>query len=393
MGMIEFDEAYRIVMECVFETKAETIPFIDSYGRILDEDILSDIDMPPFNRSAVDGYACHRIDLKNDLEVIEIIAAGKVPDHSVGKNQCSKIMTGAMVPGGCDIVFMVEESEKLQNGKIRFNGNNPKLNLSLRGEDVRKGDVVLKKGKFIQPQDIAIMASVGHTKVMVKKGPVVGIISTGDELIEPSDSPHISQIRNSNAYQVNAQVSRAGGVGIDYGIAPDNEIVTYEIIAKSVHESDIVIITGGVSMGDFDFVPSVLEHAGVKILFDRVNVQPGKPTTFGVHSKAVVFGLPGNPVSSFIQFEMLVRPMINRMMGYNWIPTEQRLPMAIKYERKSSDRLGLIPIYINKDKEVVPVDFHGSAHIAALSHSDGIIALKPGIKSLIKGEIVNVRQI
>jgi len=287
----------------------------------------------------------------------------------------------------------VEESEKLQNGKIRFNGNNPKLNLSLRGEDVRKGDVVVKKGKFIQPQDIAIMASVGHTKVIVKKEPVVGIISTGDELIEPSDSPGISQIRNSNAYQLNAQVTRAGGVGIDYGIAPDNEIVTYEIIAKAVHESDIVIITGGVSMGDFDFVPSVLEYAGVKILFDRVNVQPGKPTTFGVHSKAVVFGLPGNPVSSFIQFEMLVRPMINRMMGYNWIPTEQRLPMAIKYERKSLDRLGLIPVYINKDKEVVPIDFHGSAHIAALSHSDGIIALKPGIKSLIKGEIVNVRQI
>ena len=125
-------------------------------------------------------------------------------------------------PVGCDIVFMVEESEKLQNGKIRFNGNNPKLNLSLRGEDVRKGDVVVKKGKFIQPQDIAIMASVGHTKVIVKKEPVVGIISTGDELIEPSDSPGISQIRNSNAYQLNAQVTRAGGVGIDYGIAPDN---------------------------------------------------------------------------------------------------------------------------------------------------------------------------
>jgi molybdopterin molybdotransferase len=349
--------------------------------------------MPPFNRSAVDGYACHKSDLKSDLEVIEIIPAGKVPGLKVGKNQCSKIMTGAIVPEDCDIVFMVEESQDLQNGKIRFSGVNPKLNISYKGEDVRTGDVVLKKGKYIQPQDIAIMASVGHVKVLVKKKPVVGIISTGDELINPSDTPDISKIRNSNAYQLRAQVTRAGGIGIDYGIAPDNETVTYDIIANAFLESDIVILTGGVSMGDFDFVPSVLEHAGVKILFDRVNVQPGKPTTFGIHPKAIVFGLPGNPVSSFIQFEMLVRPMINMMMGYNWIPLEQKLPLANNYERKSSDRLGLILVYINKDLEVVPVDFHGSAHITALSDSDGIIAMKPGLRSLTKGGIVNVRQI
>jgi molybdenum cofactor synthesis domain len=391
--MITFEEAFGIVTRSVFETETETIPFPDSCGRILDEDIVSDIDMPPFNRSAVDGYACHTTDLKADLEVMEIIAAGKVPSRKVGKNQCSKIMTGAIVPEGCDVVFMVEESENLQNGKIRFTGIDPKLNISLKGSDVRTGDIVIKKAKFIQPQDIAIMASVGHTKVRVKKKPLVGIISTGDELIDPSDIPGISQIRNSNAYQLGAQVTRAGGEGIDYGIAPDNESVTFEMIEKAIHESDIVIITGGVSMGDFDFVPSVLEHAGVKILFDRVNVQPGKPTTFGVHAKAVVFGLPGNPVSSFIQFELLVRPMINKMMGYNWIPTEYKLPMAINYERKSSVRLGFVPVIINKNMEVIPVDIHGSAHITALSYSDGIIALKPGIRSLIKGEIVNVRQI
>jgi molybdopterin molybdotransferase len=391
--MVTFEEAFGIVMKSVFETEAETIPFHHSCGRILDEDIVSDIDMPPFNRSAMDGYACHRIDLNFELEVVEVIAAGKEPVQKVGKNKCSKIMTGAIVPEGCDVVFMVEESENLQNGKIRFTGIDPKLNISFRGEDVRMGDVVLRKGKFIQPQDIAIMASVGHTKVIVKKRPIVGIISTGDELIDPSDIPAISQIRNSNAYQLGAQVIRAGGEEIDYGIAPDNENVTYEMIKKAIHESDIVIITGGVSMGDFDFVPSVLERAGVEILFDRVNVQPGKPTTFGVHSKAIVFGLPGNPVSSFIQFELLVRPLINKVMGYNWMPWEYKLPMAVNYERKSSQRLGFIPVMINDNKKVIPVDFHGSAHIAALSNSDGIIALNPGITSLKKGEIVNVRQI
>ena len=165
------------------------------------------------------------------------------------------------------------------------------------------------------------------------------------------------------------------------------------MVEKAINESDIVIITGGVSMGDFDFVPSIFERADVKILFNQVNVQPGKPTTFGVHPKAVVFGLPGNPVSSFIQFELLVRPLINKMMSSEWKPIEHRLPMAVNYERKSPARMGLIPVIINENREVVPVDYHGSAHITALSDSDGIITMQPGTGSLIKGEIVSVRQI
>lgn len=391
--MITFEEAYETVMKYVFETESETIPFTDSWGRILDENIASDIDMPPFNRSAVDGYACNRIDLANDLDLIEVIAAGKEPLRTVGEKQCSKVMTGAIVPHGCDVVFMIEESEILQDGRIRFTGIDPKLNISYKGEDVKRGEVVIKKGKRIQPQDIALMASVGHTFVRVKKKPVVGIISTGDELIDPSGYPAVSQIRNSNASQLAAQIKRAGGAAVDYGIAPDNETFTFEIIEKSIKASDIVIITGGVSMGDFDFVPSVLARAGVKIHFDRVNVQPGKPTTFGTHSKAVVFGLPGNPVSSFVQFELLVRPFINKMMGYTWIPLEYELPLGTDFERKSSDRLAFVPVTINMNKEVIPVNFHGSAHLAALTGTEGIIAVKPGIKSLKKGEIVNVRPI
>jgi molybdopterin molybdotransferase len=391
--MISFEEAGRIVMESVFETETESIPFNESSQRILAEDILSDIDMPPFNRSAVDGYACRKEDIHNNLEIVETIAAGKVPVRKVEKDQCSKIMTGAIVPESCDIVFMVEDSENPEPGRVRFKGTNLKPNLSLRGEDVRTGDVVLRKPRLILPQDIAIMASVGHTEVLVRTKPEVAIISTGDELVDPSVKPGISQIRNSNAFQLVDQVKRAGAAATNYGISPDNESATLSIIERALAKSDIVIITGGVSMGDFDFVPTVLQRAGVKILFDRVNVQPGKPTTFGVHKKAVVFGLPGNPVSSFIQFEMLVRPFINRMMCYNWNPREYNLPMAVDYSRKSTDRLGLIPVKITEEMEVMPVDFHGSAHIAALSDADGVISLKPGIGSLHKGDIVNVRQI
>jgi molybdopterin molybdotransferase len=391
--MISFEEAYRIVMKSVFAMRTEIIPFYDTVGRILDEDIVSDIDMPPFNRSAMDGYACHLSDLKTELDIVEVIAAGREPLHKVGKNQCSKIMTGAIVPEGCDVVFMVEESEKLPNGKIRFTGTEPKRNISPMGEDVKIGDVVLTRSRIVQPQDIAIMASVGHVNVRVRKKPSVGIISTGNELVSPAEIPVISQIRNSNAYQLSAQVKRAGGDPVDYGVVVDEETAMYEKITEAIGNNDIVIITGGVSMGDFDFVPDVLKRAGVKIMFNKVNVQPGKPTTFGVHSGAAIFGLPGNPVSSFVQFELLVRPFINKMMDYEWKPFEYKLPMAVDYERKSSSRLGFIPVSINEKAEVLPVDFHGSAHLTSLSKAEGLIALKPGINSLKKGEIVNVRQI
>jgi molybdopterin molybdotransferase len=391
--MISFEEALKIVMSSAFITESEIILFSISGGRILDEKILSDMEMPPFNRSAVDGFACHRRNLENEMEIVEVIAAGQVPSKAVSENQCSKIMTGAIVPDDCDIVIMIEDTEVLSSGKIRYFGKGNKINISFKGEDVRSGDEVLQPGIFIKPQDIAVMASVGHTQVCVKKMPLVGIISTGDELVEPSVIPDVSKIRNSNAYQLLAQVSRAGGTGKYFGIAPDKEDVTLGILQKAINESDIVLLTGGVSMGDFDFVPSVLERAGVKILFDQINVQPGKPTTFGVHSKAVVFGLPGNPVSSFIQFETLVRPFINKMMGCDWKPVEHKLPMGAKYERKSPVRMGWVPAKITENLEVFPVKFHGSAHISALPFADGIFAVNAGTKTVKKGEIVSVRQI
>ena len=190
-----------------------------------------------------------------------------------------------------------------------------------------------------------------------------------------------------------AQVERAGAIGRYYGIARDDEDVTYNILSKTLSENDIVLITGGVSMGDFDFIPAVLEKAGVRILFKSIAIQPGKPTTFGIHKKAIVFGLPGNPVSSFLQFELLVRPLICDMMRYDWKPLEIHLPLKEKFSRKYADRMALIPVSITADRQVLPVEFHGSAHISAMSDSFGIVSLPVGIKSIEKGEIVSVRQI
>lgn len=393
MEIITFEEAYETVINSAFSTGIETVSFIDSLNRVLAGDITSDMDIPPFNKATVDGFACRKSDLETDLEIIETIAAGMQPQKAIFENQCSRIMTGAVVPPGADIVFMVEDSLILHSGKVRYTGSFTKENISIKGEDIKNGDFVLKSGKLIRPQDIAVMASVGCTSVVVSKMPGVTVISSGDELVEPSEKPGFSQIRNTNAYQLMAQVQRAGARGKYWGIARDDEEETYDIVKRAISESDLALITGGVSMGDFDFVPSVLERAGVRILFSRVNVQPGKPTIFGIHPKALVFGLPGNPVSSFIQFETLVRPLINMMMGYQWIPLTISLPMKDSFSRKSADRQAWIPVVITKEGFVSSIEYHGSAHISALALADGIIALPIGKKTIEKGEVVSVRQI
>jgi molybdopterin molybdotransferase len=393
MDMILFEQAFEIVLNTAFRTGSELVPFTGSLNRILAGNVVSDLDMPPFNKSSVDGFACRKADLDKELEIIETIAAGNLPFKSVSALQCSRIMTGAPVPGGADCVIMVEDTELMPSGKVRYTGIFKKENIAIRGEDVKKGDTVLRPGRIIRPQDVAVMASVGYTHATVSRKPAVGVISSGSELVEPDMFPGVSQIRNSNAFQLMAQVERSGASGKYYGIAKDDEEETYKIISKAIADNDIVLITGGVSMGDFDFVPSVLERAGVRILFSRVAVQPGKPTTFGIHDKAIVFGLPGNPVSSFIQFEMLVRPLINEMMGFQWRELNIKLPMKEKFSRKYAERMAFVPVRITDEGSVFAVEFHGSAHISAIPEADGIISLPIGINTIEEGELVSVRQI
>ena len=392
MKVISFDEAYSIVMSHVSAMGVETVSFIESLGRILAEDITSDMDMPPFNKATVDGFACRKDDLEQELEILETIAAGMQPQKAVLLNQCSRIMTGASVPEGADMVFMVEDSVILPSAKVKYTGSFTKENIAYKGEDIKTGDRVIEKGKLVRPQEIAIMASVGRTSVVVSKKPVVAVISSGDELVEPFTIPGKNQIRNSNAYQLLTQLLRAGALGKYYGIARDDKGATYDLLKQAIAECDIVILTGGVSMGDFDFIPSVMERAGVNILFSRINVQPGKPTTFGSHSDALVFGLPGNPVSSFTQFELLVRPLICKMMGYDINLPVILLPIKESFSRRIDDRQAFIPVMFTEDGMVNPVEYHGSAHISALSLADGIISLPAGKKSIGKGEIVSVRQ-
>lgn len=390
--MISFEKAQEIVAGHSIKISTEKVTFIDSLGRVLAEDITSDMDMPPFDKTAVDGYACKRSDLGKELELIETISAGSVALKMVGEGECSKIMTGAAVPEGADFVFMVEDAIE-ENARVKYTGSSRKDNIARKAEDISAGDIVLKRGRVIRPQDIAVMATVGATEVEVSSKPMVGIISTGDELVEPDLVPGEGQIRNSNAYQLIAQVIRSGGEALYFGIAKDSEEETYNIVSQAIDKCDIVLLTGGVSMGDFDFVPEVLKRAGVEIVFDRVAVQPGKPTTFGIHNTALVFGLPGNPVSSFVQFELFVRPLIARSLNSNWKAAEFSYKLSRDYRRKRGERLAFVPVLLKGDNSVEPADYHGSAHINALPDAMGLMKIPIGILEIKKGDLVNVRQI
>ena len=390
--MIIFEDAYKLVVNSSIKTENEYVSLNASLNRILAEDVISDIDMPPFDKSAMDGYACRKEDMHNELQIIEVIQAGKVPKKRIKKNLCSKIMTGAIIPEGADCVLMVEHTENLSKNKIKFIKESSNNNIAFAAEDVKQGDIVLKKGFKIKAQHIAVMAAVGYIKPLVSKKVKLGIISTGNEIVEPNIKPGPSQIRNSNAYQLIAQVEQAGAVPDYIGIARDDMKSSYELIEKAFSKNQVVLISGGVSMGDFDFIPKILNELKIDIKFETIAIQPGKPTVFGVKGNQFVFGLPGNPVSSFNIFELLVKPFLNKMMGADFNPIEIRMPIGKEYRRKKSLRKSFIPVKINSGN-VWPIEYHGSAHIFSFTEADGIISIPIGKTIIKKGEIVNVRQI
>ncbi len=391
--MIQFEEALNIVQESMVSPETEYVELEECLNRVLGEDVRSDMQMPPFDKSAVDGYACRKSDLAEKLKVIELVPAGKVPQRVVGPHQCTKVMTGAPVPEGADVVIMVEDVEATGEGFIRYKKDSVKDNICYTGEDIREGDVLVQKGAVVQPQHIAVMATAGCVKMLVYRRIKVGVISTGDELVEPDVKPGAGQIRNSNAYQLMAQVKKMGAIPDYVGIALDTEASTRDMIKTAFNDNDIVLLTGGVSMGDFDYVPAILDELGVQLKFKSIAVQPGRPTVFGVLGNKFIFGLPGNPVSSFVQFELLVKPLIHRMTGHVYRPPVLRMPMAKEYRRKRSGRLSWLPVKIDFEGKVEALDYHGSAHINALTLADGLVSVPIGQTILEKGELVYVRQI
>lgn len=388
--MITYEEALEIVLKNSYLTEKENVLLQNSIGRVLAEDVFSDINMPPFNRSAVDGFACRREDISLELEVIETVRAGQFPEKKIRQGQCTRIMTGAPVPEGADCVLMVEDTIETTPGRIRFTGEKTKTNISPFAEDVREGDRVLQTGTMIAPQHIAIMAAVGYINPLVAQKTKVTVIATGDEIVEPDRKPGISQIRNSNGLQLVAQAVKAGAEAHYAGIAPDNEEETMQFVVNALENSDIVLLTGGVSMGTYDFVPGILEKAGIEILFKTIAVQPGKPTVFGIKDQKRIFGLPGNPVSAFTIFDILVKPLLWKMMGITTPFRNYRIPLGVDIQRKRSDRMQWIPVIIREGK-AYPLEYHGSAHIFSLATADAIAAIPLYSTKLNAGDLIDVR--
>lgn len=392
LHMIRLEEALEIVLREAISSGTERVPFRESAGRALAEEIRSDLDMPPFDKSAVDGFACRREDLGTPLSVIGTIPAGSGADQPVTSGTCFRIMTGAPVPPGADCVIMVEESKEISPDHIRFTGEWKTSNICLRGEDIRRGDVVLIPGTLIRPQDIAVLASTGHIHPLVALKPRVAVISTGDELVEPSVQPAGATIRDSNSYQLEAQILRAGAWPLHAGIVRDHPETLRKAIDKALSDCDILLLSGGVSMGDFDHVPAILEEAGIRLHFRTIAIQPGKPTVFGTRDKKYIFGLPGNPVSSFVLFELLVHPLIRKIMGGNPNGPVWQMRLGADFRRRKSERQALIPVRI-LNGEIHPVEYHGSAHINAYTHADGIISMEIGVNEMKKGSYTDVRPV
>ena len=276
--MITHEEALEIILKNGCLNEKETVSLLDCNTRILAEDIFSDMNMPPFNKSAVDGYACKNEDLPGPLRILEVISAGNMPQYDIATGTCSKIMTGAPVPKGADTVVMVEDTEEKDNTVV-FKKDKTRSNICLAGEDITKGQNVLHKGTLIQPWHVGTMATVGVTKVQVFRKVKVGIITTGDEILEPEQPLVEGKIRNSSAYQLMSACSALPTIPTYYGIVKDKLEDTVQTLIQTINENDIVLLTGGVSMGDFDFVPQAILKTGMKILFDSVAMQPGRPLT------------------------------------------------------------------------------------------------------------------
>ncbi len=390
-AIINLTEAIDIAFSKIKTKNSESINFKSALGRILAQDVFSDMDMPPFNKSAMDGYACKREDLARELDVLEIIPAGKSPKHKIEAGQCSKIMTGAQVPEGADTVFMVEYSDDSTAGKVRFTGTKTSSNICIIGEDIQKGNLVLKTGTLIKPQHIAMLAAVACIFPEVYQKPKVGIISTGSELIEPGTTVKPSQIRNSNGHQLASQVEQCNCICNYYGIVKDDREVTFKTIEKACVENDVTIISGGVSVGDFDYVPLVIKELDFDILFSKLSVKPGKHTTFATKGNKYIIGLPGNPVSSFIQFELFAKPFLYKLMGHHFEIPSLPLSLSSDFKRRKTDREEFIPITINKNNEAETIKYNGSAHIHAYHEAFGVMNIPQGIDFIKRGEIVNVR--
>jgi molybdopterin molybdotransferase len=393
--MLEIADARRIVLDNVLLPEPVERPLgPELIGLTLAESAVSDMDMPSFDKAMMDGFALRAADVAESatLRIVGEVFAGHVPTKAVHLGEAMRIATGAGIPEGADAVVMVERTDVVEDRVQIFEAPKKGQNIQPRALEMRRGEIVVPAGAWLRPEDIGLLAMTGHAAVRVHPQPTVAVLSTGDEIVSVDQTPGPGQIRNSNGVMLLAQIQRAGGRPIALGIARDDRQALRDKIEQGLAGADILVLSGGVSAGRADFVPSVLAELGVTALFHKVRVKPGKPLLFGRRDGTLVFGLPGNPVSSLVCFELFVRPAIERMSNRLPCPryVDAFLGEDVKYR---TDRPTYHParLTIDAGKFVVrPVPWLGSPDLRGVAGGNAFLVHESGEHARSAGDLVTV---
>jgi molybdopterin molybdotransferase len=397
--VVTYEQALSIVQDRI--GSANRRPTVEAarlgaaLGRALAEDVKADRDLPPFHRAIRDGYAV----LASDLAVLPAVlrcvgevAAGQFFEAEVQAGQCVSIMTGAPLPAGADAVVMVEHTVARGSEVEIRRGVQPWENIVLRGSEAAKGARILARGRNLRAAEIGLLASVGKANVAVYRKPRVAILPTGDEVVPIEQAPQWFQVRNSNAAALAAQVASAGGMPLQLGIAPDRNDLLKEMIERGLN-SDLLILSGGVSMGKFDLVEAVLAELGAEFFFQGAAIRPGKPLVFGKVRDLFFFGLPGNPVSTFVTFELFVRPALALLSGSAFEPPVfLRARLAKPFRQKSGLTMFMPARVRTQEREplVEPVGWQGSGDLVGVAAANCFLVIHPDQTDLAAGDWVDI---
>jgi molybdopterin molybdotransferase len=392
--MITVDQAISIVLARVEELGSETVALEGAHGGILAEDVIADIDLPPFDRARMDGYALRAADVAVTparLKVIGEVPAGAKFDRAVAAGEAVKIFTGAPVPDGADSVQKVEVTRASDHTVEILEATTVGQFITPHASEIASGEVVARAGRQIQAAEMAVLASFGYSRVRVSRRPRVAVISTGSELIDVSAKPSGAQIRNSNTYTLAAYAEKAGAIVDNLGTVEDTPEATREALLRAADNRDIVITSGGVSMGDYDLVKAALKEIGAEIFFDRVIIRPGKPIVFAKRGPTYFFGLPGNPVSTSVTFNVFVRPAIRKLQGVSspLLPiVSARLSRSLK---DSSSRRSYLParFFVEAGRAMIePLKWGGSSDLVAFMRANALIIVREEVHEISEGELV-----
>lgn len=397
-------ECVKQIMTYASTGKIDEIDIQESNGRFLAEDIKATHHVPPFDRSPYDGFAIKAKDseqgsLSNaiEFEVIEEIAAGEVPTKVTGPYQAIRIMTGAQLPSECDAIVMFELTKEYEKDGQKFMSISRSFqagdNVSFEGEDIQKDTTLIRKGTYINPGVQAVLATFGYKKVKVAKKPVIGVFATGSELLEVDEPLQPGKIRNSNSYMVCAQIEEVGAEAKYFGKLPDDLELCYEAIKSKLDQVDLLITTGGVSVGDYDYLPDIYDRLGANVLFNKIAMRPGSVTTVAEWNGKHLFGLSGNPSACFVGFELFVRPVVRTML-YSKKPHLQKVQAKLGDDfTKPNPFTRFVRSTISFQAgslTVKPNGFNKSNSVSSLVEANSLIMLPGGSRGFTTGDQVDV---